>query len=58
MVYCIIPLSSLPIGRLDFFIKHESFPSRRFLRQAKQVEVLGGQKLKIGVKNVVGCGSR
>ena len=53
MVYCIIPLSSLPIDRLDFVIKHKSFCSRKLLRQPKQVEVLGGQKLKIAVKNVV-----
>ena len=44
---------SVPIDRLDFVTKHKSFPSQRLLRQPKQVEVLGGQKLKIAVKNVV-----
>ena len=57
MVHCLIPVSSLPIGRLDFAIKSKSFPSRRLLRQSKQVEVLGGQKLEIAVKNVIDCGS-
>ena len=42
-----MPLSSLLIGRLDFVIKHKSFPSRRFFRQPKQVEMSGGQKFKI-----------
>ena len=54
VVRCIIPLSSLPIGRLDFVTKHKSFPSWRLIRQPKQVEVLGWQKIKIAVNNVVG----
>ena len=58
VIYCIIPLSTLPIGRLNFVIKHNSFLSGRLIRRPKQVEVLGGQKLKIVVKNDVGCGSR
>ena len=57
MAYCIIPLSSLLIGCLDFVKEHDSSPYRRLLKQPEQVAAIGGQKRKIAVKNVVGCGS-
>ena len=57
MAYCIIPLLSLLIGRLDFVKEHDSSAYRRLLKQPKQVAVVGEQKRKIAAKNVVGCDS-